>query len=542
MRRATTGRRVMGERCRRSVALRSFRAVVGSERVSARVANALAMASPIAMASAIAFTIAAASLPAQTKEPFKGLDAFVQQAMALQQVPGLALAIVRNDSVLYLRGYGVEKVATHTPVDENTIFAIGSSTKAFTATLVALMVSDGRMRFDGKVSDYLPDFRLYDPYESAEVTIRDALAHRTSLPRADLLWYGSAFTRSEILHRFRFNEPDRSFRSEFVYNNVMVMAAGEAAARVAGTSWDSLVSARLFAPLHMTSSTTSIRPLVGNPRFAAPHMPGPDGPVAIEPVNIDNIGPAGSINSTARDMAQWLRFQLGAGVYDGTRLVDEGALLETHTPQMVRIGKSRQDSTGVFNTYGMGWFIERYRGQVLLQHGGEIDGFTAMVAMLPERNVGVVVLSNRTASIIPTAVMRYVFDHQLGIQRDWLAEATPRKRERAGPQPGGQTPAIQSESPTRLASYTGTYNNRMYGDMIVAIDGGKLQMTREGGVWKGNLEYVNATNFRWLIRGETGPLIAFDVGADGTVGALTMRMGAEKIEYQKSRSTGEVGK
>jgi len=536
MRRATTGRHAMGERFQRAAALLCSRAVAASAQVSARAGVALAVAS------AFAFTIATASLPAQTKEPFKGLDVFVKQAMALQQVPGLSLAIVRNDSVLYLRGYGVEEVGTSTPVDENTIFAIGSSTKAFTAILVAMMVSEGKMDFDGKVSSYLPDFRLYDPYESAEVTVRDALAHRTSLPRADLLWYGSTFTRPEILQRFRFNEPDRSFRSVFVYNNIMVMAAGEAAARVAGTSWDSLVSTRVFTPLHMMSSTTSIRPLAGNARFASPHVPGPDGPVAIEPVNIDNIGPAGSINSTARDMAQWLRFQLGAGVYDGKRLVDEGPFLETHMPQMIRIGKPRLDSTGVFNTYGMGWFIERYRGEVLLQHGGEIDGFTAMVAMLPERNVGVVVLSNRTASIVPTVVMHYVFDHQLGIQRDWLAEATPRKRDKAGPRPEGQTPAKRLVPPAPLASYAGTYRNRMYGDMTVAVDGGKLQMTRQGGVWKADLEYVNATNFRWLIRGDTGPIIAFDVGTDGKAEALMLRMGAEKIEYQRSRSSGEVGK
>jgi enterochelin esterase family protein len=433
----------------------------------------------------------------------------------------------------------VEKVGTNTPVDENTIFAIGSAAKAFTATLVAMLVSEGKMDFDGKVSQYLPDFRLFDPYASAEVTIRDALAHRTSLPRADLLWYGSTFSRSEILHRFRYNEPDQSFRSRFVYNNVMVMAAGEAAARVAGSPWDALVSTRIFAPLHMTSSTTSIRSLAGNEKFASPHMAGAEGAVAIDPVNVDNIGPAGSINSTASDMAQWLRFQLGGGVYGGKRFVGEDAFRELQTPQMVRVGKPKQDSTGVFNTYGMGWFIERYRGEVLLQHGGEIDGFTAMVAMLPERHVGVVVLSNSGSSIIPTVVMHYVFDHQLGVERDWLAEATPPKRERAGSQAGDGAAATRADPPARIASYAGRYSNRMYGDMTVSVAGERLHLTREGGLWSGDLEYLNATNFRWLMRGGTGPVITFDVAPDGSVGGLALRMGPEKIEYRRARNARE---
>lgn len=502
----------------------------------------LLRAAVVALCVGLALGSGASTLRAQAREPYRGLDAFVKKAMSLQQVPGLAIAIVRNDSVLYTRGYGVEKAGTNTPVDENTIFAIGSASKAFTATLVAMMVSDGKMKFDGKLSEYLPDFRLFDPYASAEVTIRDALAHRTSLPRADLLWYGSTFSRSEVLHRFRYNEPDQSFRSRFVYNNIMVMAAGEAAARVAGSSWDDLVRTRIFAPLHMSSSVTSIRPLAGNPRFASPHVAGAKGAAAIEPVNVDNIGPAGSINSTALDMAQWLRFQLGDGAFEGNRLLDEGAFLETHTPQMVRIGKPKQDTTGVFNSYGMGWFIERYRGQLLVQHGGEIDGFTAMVAMLPERHVGLVVLSNSSSSV-PTVVMHYVLDHQLGVERDWLAEATPPDRARPAQRPASSKVAAEpSRPPLPLAAYGGTYTNRMYGDMTVSVKGGELVLTREGGLWSGELEYANASNFRWHMRGGLGPVITFDVAPDNTVGALALRMGPERIEYVRVGKTDAAGR
>lgn len=473
-------------------------------------------------------------LPAQAREPFQSLDAFVEKAMELQQVPGLAIAIVRNDSVLYTKGYGVQKAGTNTPVDGNTIFAIGSASKAFTATLVAMMVSDGTMKFDDKVAEYLPDFRLFDPYASAEVTIRDALAHRTSLPRADLLWYGSTFSRSEILRRFRYNEPNSSFRSRFVYNNIMVMAAGEAAASAAGRSWDDLVRTRIFVPLQMRSSVTSIRPLAGNAHFASPHRTGAKGAVAIEPVNVDNIGPAGAVNSTARDMAQWLRFQLGDGAYDGKQLLSVEAFRETHTPQMVRAGPPKQDTTGVFNTYGMGWFIERYRGQLLVQHGGEIDGFTAMVAMLPEQDVGVVVLSN-SASTIPTVVMHYVFDHQIGVERDWLAEAAPRRPARATEHPArAKVAAVPLQPPLPLTAYAGTYTNRMYGNMTVSVEKGDLLLTREGGLWNGMLEYVNATNFRWRLRGGTGPVITFDVAPDDRVSALALRIGPEEIEYTRA--------
>src|SRR5215208_959355 len=207
---------------------------------------------------AILITIAGA---VGAQEPFPGLDAYVTKAMETWKIPALGIAIVRNDSVIYTKGFGVRAIGTRTPVNEQTLFEIGSSSKAFTATVVAMLVSDSKMRFDDHVTDYLPTFRLYDPVASAELTIRDVMTHRSGLSRGELMWLGSGATREEILHRVRFLKPQSPFRSRYSYQNMMFLAAGEAAGKAAGSSWDALVKERIFVPLGMTSSSTTSKGL-----------------------------------------------------------------------------------------------------------------------------------------------------------------------------------------------------------------------------------------------------------------------------------------
>jgi CubicO group peptidase (beta-lactamase class C family) len=255
-------------------------------------------------------------LTAAAQEPFPGLDAYVNQALATWHVPGISIAIVRNDSVLYTKGYGVRAFGNPATVDDHTLFEIGSSSKAFTATIVAMLVGDGKMRWDAHVSDYLPGFRLYDPYASAELTVRDALTHRSGLARGELVWLGADISRDEVLRRMRYLKPSWGFRSRFGYQNMMYLAAGEAAAKAAGTTWDDLVTKRIFEPLGMTSSVTSM-PKDNGPNLASPHTASHDSVHTLARSSLEDIAPAGSINSNARDMAQWLRFQLGDGMYNG---------------------------------------------------------------------------------------------------------------------------------------------------------------------------------------------------------------------------------
>jgi CubicO group peptidase (beta-lactamase class C family) len=261
-------------------------------------------------------------------------DAYVAQTMRDFRVPGLAIAVIHNDSTLLMKGYGTRTMNTNEPVDEHTMFAIGSASKAFTSTIVAMMVDSGKMRWDDPATRYVPGLQMYDPYVSRELTLRDLLTHRSGLARGDAVWAYGDYDRDEIIRRVRFLQPSWSMRARFGYQNIMYVTAGQAAARVAGTSWDSLVHDRIFAPLGMTESNTSIRMNAGNRNVATPHVDVRDTLRVVPYHLIDNVGPAGSINSNASDMAKWVRFQLAGGKVNGKQLVSPAALGETHTAQM----------------------------------------------------------------------------------------------------------------------------------------------------------------------------------------------------------------
>lgn len=504
----------------------------------------------------LAIALMAVPLAAMAAQaPFPGLDDYVTQAMRTWKVPGVSVAIVRNDSVLYTKGYGVLAVGG-APVNDQTLFEIGSSTKAFTATLIAMLVTDGKMHYDDRMSQYLPGFALYDPVASAELTIRDALTHRSGLARGELAWLGSTGSRDDVLHRLRFLKPESPFRSRWSYQNMMYLAAGQAAAAAGGVSWDDLVKRRILGPLGMTSTVVTWQGL-SNPNVALPHGLTGDSIFVKPHFNGDNIAPAGSILSTAHDMAQWLRFQLNDGVAGGTRLVSTAALRETHTPQIVmgaggggggRGGAADSVPETVFSTYGMGWMVEDYHRQLMWQHGGNTDGMTTAVGMLPERRFGVVVLSNMNGSPLPALLMHYIFDRQLGLPvRDLSTEAYARsavQRRRADSVAAAQL-AQRSHSgpPAPLPAFVGTYVDSLYGEATVALVNGTLELTR--GSWHGPLEYWNANNFRWTIypSSPTGPMfIKFEITPDGRVTGMYYGLGADVTLLGRKEAAGGRGR
>src|SRR3954467_2972197 len=234
---------------------------------------------------------AARPAAAQAKEPYPGFDAYVNKAIQTWKIPGVSIAIVRNDSVVYAKGYGVVAARSTTPVNEKTLFEIGSSSKAFTATLIAMLVSDGKMRWDDRLVQYLPDFRMYDPVANEGVTLRDALSHRSGIARGELAWLGSGISRDEVLHRVRSLKPESPFRSRYSYQNMMFLAAGQAVGKAAGSSWDDLVRQRIFVPLGMTSTVAPSRGLA-NPNVAAPHGVDHDTVYVKPPFDAENIAPA----------------------------------------------------------------------------------------------------------------------------------------------------------------------------------------------------------------------------------------------------------
>ena len=488
--------------------------------------------------SALVASGAAAQRPRSPAPPrFADLDAFVAKSMQAFKVPGIALAIVKNDSIVYAKGYGTRTAGKSEPVDANTIFAIGSSSKAFTAALIAMAVDEGKMKWDEKVSAYLAGFQLHDSYASRDLTVRDALSHRSGLARGDFAWYLSGFPRQEILRRVRYLEPSWGFRSTFGYQNIMFLAAGEAVAAAQGRSWDDQVKAKLFTPLGMTSSSTSVRELAGKANVATPHADWNDTVRTIEYKNIDNIAPAGSINSSVRDMAQWVRLQLGRGKYGAQQLISSGNLNEMWLPNIqIRLeGPTARFMAPAANlaAYGMGWFLQDFNGRLAVHHGGNIDGMSAMVAMLPDEQLGVVILTNLDGTPAPEAIFPYVFDmYTRDAARDWNAELVamfePLRKQAKEAEAAAEKARVTGTKPSLdLPKYAGVYSDSMYGDLKVTDDAGKLR--EQWGAFGGTLEHWNYDSFRAVMdHARLGkPMVTFVLAPTGKPSELKLDIAPE---------------
>lgn len=480
--------------------------------------------------------------------PINGLDDYVNKALRDWQVPGVAIAIVKNDQIIFAKGYGVRKLGEPTPVDERTLFAIGSSSKAFTAAAVAMLVDEGKVKWDDPVTKYLPGFEVFDPYVTRELTVRDLLTHRSGLQRGDFLWYGSEIDRDEILRRTRYLKPSWSLRSTFGYQNLMYLAAGQLIARVSGKSWDDFIRQRLFAPLGMSASGTSIRDFKSSDNVASPHAKVDDKVEVIPWRNIDNIAPAGSINSNVVDVAQWVRLQLGEGSYQNKRLFSSGAAKEMHASQTVirfEPPYSLFYPEAHFLNYGLGWFLSDFRGRKIVEHGGAIDGMRAQVAMIPEEKLGVVVLTNLNGTALPVALAYKVFDGLLGeSQRDWSAEflKTFKSFEDQGKEALKKQEAerIKGTQPSvALEKYAGTYKNDLYGEVKVAHQNGKLNF-RFGPAFTSDLEHWHYDTFqaRFIAAGVAKPQITFALNAQGKVDTVTLNMpGVSEYPFKRVPET-----
>ena len=443
--------------------------------------------------------------------PLQGLDRFVTRSMADWGVPGLALAVVKDDSVILSKGYGVRRVGSNDPVDENTIFAIGSATKGFTTAALAILADEGRIAWDDRAIDRLPEFRLADDHLTRAVLVRDLVTHRTGLPggRANLLFFGGGYSRAEILQRVRYLEPRTGIRAEFQYQNLMFLAAGEVVARVAGTSWDEFIRDRIFLPLDMRSSNTTIRALAGRQNVAQPTALVGGESRSLPWRNIDNIGPAGSINSTARDMTAWLRLHLGHGSFRGTRIISERGAEELRTPQIIlptsRMGSmdaiKKAGAASNFFTYALGWVVFDYRGRLVMWHGGNIDGMAAVVAMMPDEGLGLVVLTNLDGNTLRDAIMLRIFDAYLGApERDWSAEllAVARRGASTGTIADAPSSAGGNASRRPLGEYAGDYEDPLLGALTITPDSSLLRFALATGL-TGSLEPLGNDRFlaRW---------------------------------------------
>src|SRR5579864_1140411 len=355
------------------------------------------LASLISIAVA-AFTIAAASLGAQSALPTPNLeafDAYMAQAMKDFKVPGAAVAVVRNGKIILAKGYGFRDVEKQLPVTPRTLFAIGSVTKSFTVTALGMLADEGKIDWDKPVRNYLPGFQMHDPVATEQMTPRDLVTHRSGLPRHDLVWYTSNFTRKDLVEKLRYLEPNKPLRSTFQYNNLMFMTAGYMTGELVGTTWEEAVRQKVLAPLGMSGTNFSVEDSQKSPDFAQPYRKDrKTDNVAKIPFYVQGaIGPAGEINTNIEDLSRYLLFHMNKGKHEGKQLLSENNAAQMQTPQMVIQGTPDFKELGE-GSYGMGFFMATYRGHKQVEHGGNIDGFSAQFAFLPQDQIGVVVLTN----------------------------------------------------------------------------------------------------------------------------------------------------
>lgn len=454
---------------------------------------------------------------AATRAALDGFGDFILAAMDSLAVPGAAVAIVRDGEVVFLEGFGLRNVDASLPVTAQTQFAIGSSTKAFTAAALAALIDDGALDWDTEVASLLPSFRLYDPVATAQMNVVDLLTHRSGLPRHDLLWYASTFDRRELFGRLRHLEPSEPFRAQWQYQNLMYLVAGVLAEEISGQSWEDVVRQRLFNPIGMTEAGFSVDQMQRQPNFASPYSGGRRSIESMDFRRIDAIGPAGSINASIQDMARWVQFNLGDGTVDGQRVISTSALRAMHRPHVVITGQTGLEEAP-YLMYGLGWFVEPYRGHRMIHHGGNIDGFSALVGFLPDEQIGVVVLTNKNGSPLPRAVMMTAFDRLLEVDgRDWLQRAAP-----ALPDTPDQEASerVEGTAPSRaVADFAGLYEHPGYGEINITQAGAGLRFDYY--TVGGEMEHVHYDTFEFTP--ETLPVgirITFQANAQGRVSRL----------------------
>ncbi|MGH9970206.1 MAG: serine hydrolase [Pyrinomonadaceae bacterium] len=477
--------------------------------------------------------------------PPPNLDAHVARVLKEFEVPGLAVAIVKDGKVVFTKGYGVRKIGEPTPVDEHTLFGIASNTKAFTAAALAILVDEGKISWDDPVTKHLPNFQMYDPYVTRELTVRDLLTHRSGLGlgAGDLMfWPGTTFTSDEIVHRIRFLKPASSFRSRYAYDNVLYLVAGQIIPAVTGKSWDDFVKERIFAPLGMTESNTSAKAIKPGINAVSPHTK-IDGKLTAIPFNdLDNTAPAGAINSNVSDMAKWVTVQLDKGLIrassDGKqRLFSERqsrAMWSVQTPLPVNDPPAELSALrSNFAGYGLGWGLGDYRGRKIVSHTGGLAGMVSRVALVPDLNLGVVVLTNQEAGGAFQSITLQVIDHYLNAPAtDWTTAyrtLSERGLAAAGEAEKKQQSARAADSKPSLPleKYAGRYNDVWYGGATIALENGKpvLRFGHTPGMIA-DLEHWQYDTFvaRWRNRSlSADAFVYFALKPDGSIEHMKMQ-------------------
>lgn len=462
--------------------------------------------------------------PPQTAD----LDALIQEARRAWSVPGMAVAIVRDGEVIYLKGHGLRSLAGSEGVTPDTLFPLASCSKAFTTATLAMLVEEGKLHWDDPVRKHLPWFQLSDPLADRSVLVRDLVCHRTGLRGHELLWFHAPWSPEEGVRRAGLLPLDRPFRTAFQYQSTMFTAAGLVASAAAGQPWEKLIPQRLFVPLAMTGARC-MAPEDGTD-LAVGHRMNRMASVEFMPrYDLSRSDPAGTIHASARDLAHWLIFHLAGGMSGGKRLLSERALAETHTPQMVIRLEGWEQAAHPYVTqmsYGMGWTLYDYRGLGIVGHGGLIDGYRAHLTMVPQKKLGIVILANLHRSRMNLALSNTLVDRLLGLtSSSWNAFYLDLGRrqdtedlEWGRLQMAQRRPDTQPSRP--LADYGGRFDHPAYGS--VEITPGPRGLICKLNRMEGRLEHFHYDTFLWQQDYFPPVMVPFRLDASGAIQGLGM--------------------
>ncbi len=477
---------------------------------------------------AVSLTAGAASAQSFRQQEF---DAYVNRGLERLATPGAAIAVVKDGKVLFAKGYGVRTLGDAARVDAHTLFQIASNTKAFTTAALAMLVDDGKLSWDDPVTKFLPGFELYDPYVTRELTVRDLVTHRSGLGlgAGDLLWFHSSYTRGEIAYRIRYAKPVSSFRSAYAYDNVLYIVAGEVVRAVAGQTWDDFVKQRIFTPLGMTETGTTIAFFTASPNAASPH--GVDnGKLQVVPLDsADNIAPAGGIVSNVTDLAKWVLCRLDSGRYGGGRLFSERQAREMWAGQTILpIADPPPPLAALrpsFSQYGLGWRLRDYQGRKLVTHTGGLAGMTSQVTLVPAERLGIVILTNGESDLMAALTYRLLDAFFRVRPTDWVsayAEAARLDRVHSDSILAAGRAGRDSLSKPSLAldRYAGRYRDDLYGDATITLENGTLVLRfSHSPAFTGDLEHWQYDTFiaRWRAPHLEDAYVTFALDPHGSI-------------------------
>lgn len=488
-----------------------------------------------------------------TAQPLQStqIDSVVNKAMTMMPQAGLAIAVVKDGKVIHAKGYGLTSIQTKGKVDENTLFAIASNSKAFTTAALAILVDEGKLKWLDKVVDYVPEFKMYDPYVTANFNIEDLLTHRSGLGlgAGDLMFFpdGSNFTVKDILKSFQYQKPTSAFRTQYDYDNLLYIVAGEVVARVSGMSWAEFVENKIMKPLGMSRSAAIYQRIKDPKNIAQPHAASKGALQQIETYTKSDatIGAAGGIYASVNDLSKWMITHLNGGkIADGKVLISSESYREIFRPHTMVGFNTKPDprSKVHFNAYGLGWFINDQNGYVVFSHTGGLPGMLSKTTLVPELNLGIVVLTNTDPGAYSyQTISRSIVDSYMGLkQLDRISQAAAliREQENAGDSVATAVwNTVKNAKSTHInpENFTGTYRDNWFGDIKISLKDGQLWFTSlRSPKLNGKMSFYKANTFaiRWDYQDMNCDAFAtFSLDEEGKANRISMRGISPNIDF-----------